>query len=217
MQTTIPSRPTPSARRRHQQRQGARRTILDATEALLVEHGLERFSIRRLASRCGYTAPTIYHHFGDKQGLIDAVVAARIEFVLSRVRGVRRREDPVDTLRVMLLEFARLGLENPTHYRILAIPRPPGAAPLREAEQVRALLEEPLSELAAAKRLRDGSVEEAVQFVWALLHGLVSLLLSRPDYAWSKQILEVSIDTALRGLVRPVRGGRSGGPARTSR
>ena len=64
--------------------------------------------MRRLAHRCGYTAPTIYHHFGDKQGLIDAVAAARIETVLARVRRVRRREDPLDTLRAMLLEFARL-------------------------------------------------------------------------------------------------------------
>jgi AcrR family transcriptional regulator len=217
MQTSTPRRPTPSARRRHQQRQGARRAILDATEALLVEHGLESFSMRRLAHRCGYTAPTIYHHFGDKQGLIDAVAAARIEIVLARVRRVRRREDPVDTLRVMLLEFARLGLENPTHYRILALPRPPGSDPLPEAEQIRALVEEPLGALAAVGRLRDGGVEEAVQFVWALLHGLVSLCISRPDYAWSNRILELSIDAALRGLVRPVRGGGAGGLARSTR
>ena len=217
MQTSTPSRPTPSARRRDQQRQGARRAILDATEALLVEDGLERFSMRRLARRCGYTAPTIYHHFGDKQGLIDAAVAARFESMLARVRRVQRREDPVDTLRAMLLEFARLGLENPTHYRILALPRPPGSAPLPEAGQIRAMVEEPLGELAAAKRLRDGGVEEAVQFIWALLHGLVSLCISRPDYEWSNRILELSIDAALRGLVRPVRGGGTRGLAKSTR
>lgn len=217
MQTSTPSRPTPSARRRQQQRQGARRAIIDATEALLREHGLESLSMRRLAHRCGYTAPTIYHHFGDKRGLIDAVAAERIEIVLARVRRVPRREDPLDTLRVLLLEFARLGLENPTHYRILAIPRPPGSAPLPEAEQIRALVEEPLGELAAAKRLRDGGVEEAVQFVWALLHGLVSLCISRPDYAWSERILELSIDAALRGLVRPARGGGTRRLAKSTR
>lgn len=214
MQTSTPSRPTPSARRRSQQRQGARRAILDATEALLREHGLESFSMRRLAHRCGYTAPTIYHHFGDKQGLIDAVAAAHIEFVLARVRRVRRREDPLDTLREILLEFAYLGLENATYYRILALPRPPGSTRPPEAEQIRALIEQPLGELAAAKRLRDGGVEEAVQFAWALLHGLVSLGISRPDYAWSERILEYSIDVALRGLVRPVGGGGAAGPAR---
>jgi AcrR family transcriptional regulator len=191
--------------------------ILDASEALLVEDGLERFSMRRLAHRCGYTAPTIYHHFGDKQGLINAVIAARFEFVLTRVRLVRRREDPVDTLRAMLLEFARLGIENPAHHRILAISRPPDSAPLRAAEQLRSLLEEPLAELAAAGRLCDGGVEEAIQFVWALLHGLVSLRIDRPDYAWSKRILEISVDTALRGLALPVPGEGGAGLARFTR
>jgi AcrR family transcriptional regulator len=217
VQTSTSSSPTPSARRRDQQRQGARRAILAAAESLLVEDGLERFSMRRLASRCGYTAPTIYHHFGDKQGLIDAVVAARFDFVLARVRRLRRREDPVDTLRAMLLKLARLGLENPTHYRILAIPRPSDSAPLQQAEQVRALLEEPLGELARAERLREGGVEEAVQFVWALLHGLVSLHINRPDYAWSKRILELSLDAALRGLVLPLRGDGRGRLAGSSR
>lgn len=179
-----------------------------------MEDGLERFSMRRLASRCGYTAPTIYHHFEDKQGLIDAVIVARFEFVLTNVRRVRRRQDPVDTLRAMLLEFARLGLENPVHYRILSIPRPPDSAPLRPAEQIRSLLEKPLGELATAGRLREGGVEEAVQFVWALLHGLVSLRINRPDYAWSKRILEISVDAALRGLVFPAQGD---GLARSSR
>ena len=55
------------------QRSQARRAILDATQSLLVEGGYEAFSMRRLAERCGYTAPTIYHHFGDKPGLIGAL------------------------------------------------------------------------------------------------------------------------------------------------
>jgi AcrR family transcriptional regulator len=77
MQT--PSPPTPSERRRLQQRAEARGTILAAADALLVKDGYERFSMRRLADRCGYTAPTIYHYFGDKQGLIDAVVEGRLK------------------------------------------------------------------------------------------------------------------------------------------
>jgi len=60
-------------------------------------------------------------------------------------------------------------------------------------------------------------VEEAVQFVWALLHGLVSLRINRPDYAWSKRILEISVDAALRGLVLPMRGDGGGGLARSAR
>ena len=62
------SLPTPRPRR------GAdsRLAILAATETLLLEHGAEGVSIRRVSKLSGFSAPTIYHHFGDKRGLIGA-------------------------------------------------------------------------------------------------------------------------------------------------
>jgi len=51
--------------RRERQRQEARRTILDATEALMIEANGSDFSIRRLGEKSGYSAPTVYHYFGD--------------------------------------------------------------------------------------------------------------------------------------------------------
>jgi len=63
--------------RRERQRGEARRTILDAAGEIVMEEGAEAFSMRRLAARCGYTLPTIYHHFGDKQGLIAALLELR--------------------------------------------------------------------------------------------------------------------------------------------
>ena len=69
--------PHPSEIRRSRHREEARRAILDATEAILLEDGVELFSIRKLATRCGFTAPTIYHYFRDKDGLIDALLEER--------------------------------------------------------------------------------------------------------------------------------------------
>ena len=70
--------PTSAAEKRRQQnRADARRTILDAAELLLPEVGHDGFSIRRLVARCGYSAPTIYHYFGDKAGLIEALLEER--------------------------------------------------------------------------------------------------------------------------------------------
>jgi AcrR family transcriptional regulator len=194
---------TPSERRRSQQRSEARRAILEAAEALLLEEGLESFSIRRLASRCGYTAPTIYHHFGDKQGLLDAALEERLRMVLERLRGVRRSRDPAQTVRAILLEFVHFGLEDPSHHRLLNLPRPPDAPPLRVAEEVEALFREQLALLAAAGRLRAGDVDEAVQFAWMLIYGLVALRLGRPDVEWKGSIVDFSLDAALRGLVGP--------------
>ena len=89
----------PAKRRREKSRADARRIILDATEAMLVEEGYERFSIRKLVDRCGYTAPTIYHYFGDKPRLLDTLLEERLENLVRELHEVSLGEDPVANMR----------------------------------------------------------------------------------------------------------------------
>jgi AcrR family transcriptional regulator len=192
---------TPSERRRRQQRAGARRAILDATEALLVEDGFEAFSMRRLVERCGYSAPTIYHHFGDKQGLIDHLIDERVRRLLARLRRVPRTCDPEQTLRACCEAFVRFGLLNPTHYRLLSAPRPDDSPEPESAAALRAFFEAPLLELEQSGRLRAADLEEAKQVLWVLLHGVISMRNSRPDYPWSRTLLRTALDAMLRGLL----------------
>ena len=196
-----PAPETPAERRRVQQREEARRAILDAAEALLVEDGYERFSMRRLAVRCGYTPATVYHYFGDKRRLMDAALEERFARILVRLRRVRRTADPATCVRAQLEAFLRFSLENPTHYRLLSLPRPEDAPPPASAEAARAQLEAPLAELLRAGRLRAASVDEAVQCLWAVLHGILSLRLGRPEGAWVPNLECFALDTVLRGLV----------------
>ena len=197
------SPPRAFERRRLQRSEETRRAILDATGALLVEDGYEGFSMRRLAARCGYTAPSIYHHFGDKQGLLDAVVEERFQLILERLRRVRRRPDPADTVRAMMGEFVQFGLENPDHYELLDVTRPADALPPPSGERVRELLHDQLVELQATGRLASDSVEEAAQFLWCVITGLLRLQIAHPHGNWSATLSDFAVDAALRGLVLP--------------
>jgi AcrR family transcriptional regulator len=210
-----PHSETPAERRRLALREEARRAILAAAAALLVEDGYERFSMRRLAKRCRYTAPTIYHYFGDKQRLIDAVLEEHFQRILTRLRRLRRSADPALNVRSQLATFVRFSLDNPTHYRLLSMPRPDDAPPPASAEAARALLEAPLEALLRSGRLRAGSVEEAVQCLWAVLHGVISLRISSPAEDWVEDLEDFALDTVLHGLIAPAgeetasdRGGR---------
>ena len=193
---------TPAERRRRELREEARRSILDAAEALLVEDGYARFSMRRLAHRCGYTAPALYHYFGDKQQLVDALLEERFQRILARLRRLRRAADPAESVRAQLESYVRFSLENPTHYRMLTI-LPEDAPPPASAEAARALLEEPLETLLRDGRLRARSVEEAVQCLWAVLHGVISLRITRPEEAWVEGFEQKALETVLRGLIAP--------------
>ena len=193
---------TPSEIRRHRQRVTVRRQILAATEALLVNEGYEAFSMRRLVDRCGYTAPTIYHHFGDKAGLVDTLLEERFREMGERIDRVPEFEDSAERLRAQLLAFVEFGLENPTHYSLMMAPRPADMSPPETTEQSRKRIELTLSRLAREERLRLDDIEEAVQCIWVILHGLVSTRVSYADYPWTDSHIEQSIEILLRGLLK---------------
>ncbi len=207
-----PSAETPAERRRRELREDARRSILDAAESLLVEDGYESFSMRRLANRCGYTAPTIYHYFGDKRRLIDAVLEHGFGRILERLREVPRSADPAEDVRAQLEAFVRFSLENPTHYRLLSLPRPDDAPPSPSEQTARQQLELPLAALLRQDRLRASSVEQAVQCVWVVLHGVISLRTTRPDARFTEKLEAFALDTLLRGLIAPAAGALEGRP-----
>lgn len=192
-------------KRRLQIRSEARRAILDATEALLADGGYPRFSMRKLADRCGYTAPTIYHHFGDKVGLLDSLLEERLGGLVAELREVPLSRDPARNLLALCGAFARFGLRNPAYYRLLNEPPEARVSPLPSGEQARSILEQPISELWEAGRLEFESIEMARHAFWLVVHGVISLRLSRPDVEWSEDLLEVALETMLRGSLRPRR------------
>lgn len=69
-----------------------RTRILDAAEALFMQHGFEGTSMRQLTSRAGVNLAAVNYHFGSKDALIQAVF--------------RRRLDPMNTARIA--ELAKL-------------------------------------------------------------------------------------------------------------
>src|SRR5882724_9061357 len=104
---------------RESESEATRRAILDAAEHLLASGGEQRLSIRELCLRVGVTPPTIYHHFGDKAGLVDRVLDECFgEF--DQAFGDRKApRDPVDRLRWEFDCYVEHGLSHPTHYRLM--------------------------------------------------------------------------------------------------
>lgn len=69
---------------------GTKTRILDAAEALFMEHGFEATSLRSLTSAAGVNLAAVHYHFGSKEELFQAVLT--------------RRLDPMNQERIRLLE-----------------------------------------------------------------------------------------------------------------
>jgi AcrR family transcriptional regulator len=194
-----------ASERRLQNRAEARQVILDAVEALLVEGGYRNFSMRKLVERCGYAAPTIYHYFGDKTGLLRELVDARFHVLVDELERVRLGGDPVDNARALGRAFVDFGVRHSTHYELLYLTHhlSQDNEQSEAAEEARRILEAPMLEIDAQGRLRGMDLETARQAMWALCHGVISLRTSRSDLEWSPDLFGKAFDAMLCGIVEP--------------
>lgn len=98
---------------------GTRGRILQAAARLLADSGGAPVSTRAVCAAAGVGAPTLYHHFGDKDGLLDAVVAYGFERYLEEKRSLPSTGDPVDDLRRGWDAHVEFGLAQPAFYALM--------------------------------------------------------------------------------------------------
>jgi AcrR family transcriptional regulator len=194
---------TSTSQRRLRYRADARRSILDAAQDLLVEGGSEAFTMRRLAERCGCSAPTLYHYFPDKPGLVQALLEERLQGLARELRAVEPSPDPLEAICRLGTAFARFGLRNPAHYQLLVAPRDSETPDPPSTDEVQRLFLEPLEELVRRGALAEGQLESLRQGLWCLLHGFILLQTTRPDHDWEPALLDASLDAMIRGSLEP--------------
>jgi AcrR family transcriptional regulator len=181
------------AQRRSRARRGEgdrlRTEILVAAEALLIATNDESaLSIRAIAAAVGITPPSIYLHFADRNDLLFEVCERRwrqLEEAMDHaVVGV---VDPIQRIRARGRAYLRFGIDHPEHYRILMMSRPDDTPDRFSDERLAdtAGIEVIAGEVAAAIGAGDLPPQdpfEAACLLWIAVHGLVSLIISKPHF-----------------------------------
>ncbi len=156
---------------------GTRERILHAAARLLAESGGEPVSTRAVCAAAGVGAPTLYHHFGDKDGLLDAVVAYGFEQYLADKRALAGSGDPVEDLRRGWDAHVEFGLGHPAFYALMyGAGRRTGAA----SEEAHRILLAMTEAVARAGRLRV-PVRAAASMIQAACMGVTLNLISRGE------------------------------------
>jgi AcrR family transcriptional regulator len=156
----------------------ARDRLLLAAAQLLDEAKGGPVSTRQIVDRAGVRAPTLYHHFGSKQALLDAVVSHGFTEFLRARRAVGGTSDPIDDIREGWDNHVAFGLEFPSAYaHIYGNVR--AGVPCGVADDVRAQLLEALEPAARQERLRV-SPADAAAHILAASSGVTLTLIQQP-------------------------------------
>jgi AcrR family transcriptional regulator len=87
------------------------REVARIAAKLFAERGYDATPVRAIAEAAGVTCPTMYYHFGSKEGLAQALITRPLGGIVERYRALLDREmDPVERLELLVdahFEFCR--------------------------------------------------------------------------------------------------------------
>jgi AcrR family transcriptional regulator len=175
-----------------------RERMLRAAEAQLLESAECDISTRAVCEAVGVGSPVLYRIFGDKNGLLAAVVDRAFERYVASKRSQKLSDDPVADLYSAWDFHIAFALKNRAVYRIAYAPSlaevPTGV------ELARTLLVERLVRCAEGGRLTT-TPEEAAQVMMAAATGVAISLISQPSAFDSPGLSEQVRDSVLRALL----------------
>jgi AcrR family transcriptional regulator len=189
------------------EREDIRSLILEKAKALFLKEGYGNITIRKIARAIGYTPATIYLYFQSKDEILYELHNEGFKLLYQYKLKIGGAEpvDPMERLNKGGKIYIDFALDNPDYYELMFnMPEPRnfmakqkkgavGDYAMRSYE----FLKESVQLCKAAGYFKDVDVDTAAFTCWALVHGLVALIIrKRVPYpqAPTKQLAHEAID-----------------------
>lgn len=191
-----------------------RQEILDAALRLFSSRGIHAVSTREIAAAAGISQPALYAYFPTRDEIAAVLCGQAFALLRARITAVAgdQRPDRACFERICRV-YVDFGLEQPDAYRVAFMiekagfseaPDEAGQRILDAGVEAFACVRDQMRRFLAAGLAIDPDVERLTQSVWAALHGLVSLMIARPQFPWSarEQLIGAHIAMISRGVLR---------------
>lgn len=168
-----------------------RQEILDAALHLIIKHGFPELSMRKIASRLGVTATTIYNYYASRDELYFFIRIRGFELLFESIANTyKANDDPYKKMYAVVGEYVRFGIRNPDYYEVMFISRSVPkfldciGTPLEKvANREKKKSIQPFlfiaQGIAESLKISDKEARYLTIKLWTELNGIVSLLNSR--------------------------------------
>ena len=206
--------------RREREKEALRLQILDAARYLFARDGYDAVTMRAIAERIEYSPRTIYLHFSDKEDLVRELCRHDFQAFGADMAKAGKVKDPVERIKAIGLGYAKFGIENPNHYRLMFMSGAPDYEGKGDEEwkgnpevDAYAFLLGTVQEAIAAGRLTVTDAELAAQTLWAGVHGVIALDIAKCNDPWVKwrpiaRRVKTMVDVLVTGIALPAKKGR---------
>ncbi|GIG54533.1 TetR family transcriptional regulator [Demequina activiva] len=165
-----------------QHRADRRRELVSHALRAIRVHGAQ-VGMDAIAARAGTSKTVIYRHFGDREGLYDAVVESVHSYIHEGLAAAFRLSDPADLGRLtadLADAYLELVERDPEIYRFVMTPPPQGAdAVVDPVRGLPGVIGEEIS-AAIAHSLTERGLDASAAPTWG--HGLVGFIKATADH-----------------------------------
>ena len=177
--------------RNQQTKEHIRASIIVAALTLFLQDGFEHVSMRKIADVIQYTPTTIYHHFQNKEELLQELFQisfAKFNRALRAVFYETLDQTGEHRLSAMLLAYIEFSVDEPHHHqlifnkfidRVLAcMQAAPEAIDKESYEGMFLLIQTVKSLLSERQRNDDDVVTEVATFLWMAVNGYTNMFIT---------------------------------------
>lgn len=179
--------------RRRKEREDTREKILHAARELFLKRGFESVTMRGIAAEIDYTPTAIYHHFASKEDLVTQLCHGDFVHLARHFVKAAAIADPIARIRAIGEAYLDFAIQYPNHYEFMFMAKLPAHAkdserPVQDnpEEDAYAFLRRACAEAIEQKRARPEltDADTLCQILWAALHGLISIHLTKRNDPW---------------------------------
>jgi AcrR family transcriptional regulator len=168
--------------RKVREKQERKQRILEVAQEIASKEGWQAVTIRKIANQIEYSPPTIYEHFDSKEAILQELVVIGFSQMLSDFKTIRENLKESDEAFIQLaLAYWDFAWQHPELYQVMH--GLGGVAfgtenTMPEIKAVFAEVREVLHGMIQIEKHELEQLNDAVDLLWAALHGLVSLTMN---------------------------------------
>jgi len=195
--------------RRERDREEMKRRIIDAAVKLFIQEGYATVTIRRIAEYIEYSPAVVYLYFKDKEEILYAIHKVGARKCQLACEAPKSINDPLVSLRELLITYIDFGLANPEFYQLIFISTAMGKIiweknEWKEWHDNSLMLVRTVQECLDKGLLKPASADAISFMLWSLLHGVMSLIIRNrcPDIPVADRRATViqTLDYVLKGI-----------------
>lgn len=179
-----------------------RKTILDTALEIGIEEGFEEVSIRKIIKKMKYSTGIVYHHFKDKQEIIDAIEETETKWLSAEIAGLLdENKNVVWNMERIFRRIMRLAIEEPEKYNLIVLHKYSRRQP--DKPRWLSIISQNLKNDMHIGTIKEMDTDKAAFAIWSSFLGF-NLMISRNRDLTSEEaeeLFKVQFDIILRGIL----------------